>query len=217
MAGFDYSKPIIIIGAGGHAKVLIDALYLLKAPIKGICLKELNPDHPGLLGIPILCADDELQKFSPESVTLVNGVGGVKDTYQRSEVFTRFKKSGYTFSQVLHPSAVISPNAVLAEGVQVMAGAILQAGVRVAENAVINTNTSVDHDCHIGNHVHLAPGVTICGNVKIGDSVHVGSGATIIQGISVGARSLIGAGTLVHKNVPAGATVIGVPGKINLT
>ena len=95
-----------------------------------------------------------------------------------------------------------------------MAGAVIQAGVRVAENTIINTKTSVDHDCQIGSHVHLAPGVTVCGNVKIGDSVHVGSGATIIQGIIVGPRCLIGAGTLVRSNVPAGATVIGVPGRI---
>lgn len=214
MVGLELSRPIIIIGAGGHAKVLIDALKRLGAPILGICTKNSAAVHSGLLGIPTICNDDELKKYSPESVTLVNGIGGVKDTSQRREVFSRLKMLGYVFSQVIHPASVISPDAMLGEGVQVMAGAIIQVGVKVAENAIINTKTSVDHDCQIGSHVHLAPGVTICGDVKIGDSVHVGSGATIIQGISLGAHSLIGAGTLVHKNVPAGATVIGVPGKI---
>lgn len=214
MTGSDLSKPIIIIGAGGHAKVLIDALKLLGAPILGISEQNLAMLNTELLGFPIICNDAELKKYPPESVTLVNGIGGIKDTALRREVFTRFKMWGYAFSQVIHPAAVISADAALAEGVQVMAGAIIQAGVRVAENAVINTKTSVDHDCHIGSHVHLAPGVTVCGNVKIGDSVHVGSGSTIIQGIIVGPHSLIGAGTLVQRNVPAGATVMGVPGRI---
>jgi len=214
MTGSDLSKPIIIIGAGGHAKVLIDALKLLGAPILGISEQNLAKVNSELLGVPVICKDAELEKYPPEGVNLVNGLGGVKDTSLRREVFKRFKMLGYAFSQVIHPSAVISANAALAEGVQVMAGAIIQAGVRVSENVVINTKTSVDHDCQIGSHVHLAPGVTVCGNVKIGDSVHVGSGATIIQGIIVGPHCLIGAGTLVQKNVPAGATVIGVPGRI---
>jgi UDP-perosamine 4-acetyltransferase len=214
MAGSDLSKPIIIIGAGGHAKVLIDALKLLTAPILGISEQDSATVNSELLGVAVICKNGELKKYPPEGVTLVNGLGGVKDTSSRREVFERLKMLGYVFSQVIHPSAVISANAVLGEGVQVMAGAIIQAGVRVAENTIINTKTSVDHDCQIGSHVHLAPGVTVCGNVKIGDSVHVGSGATIIQEIIVGPHCLIGAGTLVRSNVPAGATVIGVPGRI---
>ena len=214
MAGSDHSKPIIIIGAGGHAKVLIDALQQLKASILGISEQDSALVDTELLGVAVICHNGELKKYPPEGVTLVNGVGGVRDTSLRKEVFERLKMLGYGFSQVIHPSAVISADAVLGEGVQVMAGVIIQAGVRIAENAIINTKTSVDHDCHLGSHVHLAPGVTVCGNVTIGDSVHVGSGATIIQGITVGARCLIGAGTLVRSNVPVGATVIGVPGRI---
>lgn len=214
MAGSDISKPLLIIGAGGHAKVLIDALQLLKAPILGICEQNPVAVNSELLGVPIILSDAELEKYPSESVTLVNGIGGVKDPSLRREVFQRLKLLGYDFFQVIHPSAIISANAVLAEGVQVMAGAVIQAGARIAENAVVNTRTSIDHDCQIGAHVHLAPGVTVCGNVKIGDSVHVGSGAIIIQGIAVGSHCLIGAGTLVQKDVPAGATIIGVPGRI---
>lgn len=214
MTGSVFSKSLIIIGAGGHAKVLIDALKLLGAPILGI--SENNPAlvNTGLLGVPVICNDGELKKYPPESVTLVNGLGAVKDTSLRREVFNRLKMLGYAFSQVIHPSAVISADARLAEGVQVMAGAVIQPGTKIAENTIVNTRTSVDHDCQIGSHVHLAPGVTACGNVEIRDSVHVGSGATIIQGIIVGPYSLIGAGTLVRENVPAGSTVIGVPGRI---
>jgi sugar O-acyltransferase (sialic acid O-acetyltransferase NeuD family) len=214
MNSFEGTRPLIIIGAGGHAKVLIDALKLLGAQILGISKKDLATVNTEILGVSIICFDHELERYPSESVALVNGIGGIKDTTLRREVFIRFKLQGYAFSQVIHPAAVISAAATLAEGVQVMAGAVIQAGAKISENAIINTSTSVDHDCHIGSHVHLAPGVTVCGDVKIGDSVHVGSGVTIIQGIIVGPHSLIGAGTLVRENVPAGATVIGVPGRI---
>jgi len=214
MNGSEGTRPLIIIGAGGHAKVLVDALKLFGAQILGISEQDWAMVNTELLGVPIICVDSELERYPSESVTLVNGIGGVKDTALRREVFVRFKMQGYDFSQVIHPAAVISAAATLAEGVQIMAGAVIQAGAKIGENAIINTMTSVDHDCRIGSHVHLAPGVTVCGNVKIGDSVHVGSGATIIQGISVGSQCLIGAGTLVRKNVPAGTTVIGVPGRI---
>ena len=204
----------MVIGAGGHAKVLIDALQLLGAQILGITEQNATMLNAELLGVPVICVDDELGKYSSNGIALVNGIGGTRDTALRQEVFTRFKAQGYTFSRVIHPAAVISAAAALGEGVQVMAGAVIQAGVRIGENTIINTRASVDHDCRIGNHVHLAPGVTLCGNVEVGDSVHVGSGSTIIQGIVVGAHSLIGAGTLVQQNVPAGATVMGVPGRI---
>jgi len=214
MNGCEGTKPLIIIGAGGHAKVLVDALKLLGAQILGISEQDLAMVNTELLGVPIIWVDDELERYPSETVTLVNGIGGTKDTVLRREVFARFKMQGYAFSQVIHPAAVISAAATLSEGVQVMAGAVIQAGVNVGDNAIINTRASVDHDCHIGSHVHLAPGVTVCGNVEIGDLVHVGSGATIIQGIRVGSQCLIGAGTLVLKDVPPGATVMGVPGRI---
>jgi sugar O-acyltransferase (sialic acid O-acetyltransferase NeuD family) len=214
MKGFEGTRSLIIIGAGGHAKVLVDALKLLGAQILGISEQDLARVNTELLGVPIICVDRDLERYPPESVTLVNGIGSLKDIALRREVYTRFKRQGYTFSQVIHPTATISAAAALAEGVQVMAGAVIQAGATIGENTVVNTGTSVDHDCRIGSHVYLAPGVTLCGNVQIGDSVHVGSGTTIIPGIIVGPRCLIGAGTLVRKDVPAGATVMGVPGRI---
>jgi sugar O-acyltransferase (sialic acid O-acetyltransferase NeuD family) len=208
------ARPLVVIGAGGHAKVLIDALQLLGAQILGISEQNATILSAELLGVPVICVDDELAKYSPDRIALVNGIGGTRDTALRQEIFTRFKMQGYTFSRVIHPDAVISVSADLGEGVQIMAGVVIQAGVRIGENVIINTRASVDHDCRIGSHVHLAPGVTLCGHVEVGDSVHVGSGSTIIQGIAVGPQSLIAAGTLVQQNVPAGATVMGVPGRI---
>lgn len=206
---------MIIIGAGGHAKVLIDALKLMAANILGI--SDTDPSLLGkkILGVPVRWNDQEIQVMPPESVYLINGLGGVRDTIQRRSIFELFKSLDFTFSQVIHPAAVISGEAVLAEGVQVMAGAIVQAGSLIAEDTLINTKASVDHDCRIGRHVHLAPGVTVCGHVVIGEAVFVGSGATVIQGVKIGKNSLIAAGTLVRRDVPPGSKVMGVPGRDN--
>lgn len=207
-------KSVIVIGGGGHAKVLIDALKLLNIEIIGI--SDNNPFllQKKIVGVPIIFRDQDVQRYSPKDVDLVNGLGGLRDTVARRNIYQEFKGLGFAFRQVVHPATIISPDIFLGEGVQVMAGAVLQAGTQVSENSVINTRASLDHDCLIGPHVHIAPGVTICGNVKIAEGVHVGSGATIIQGITIGRNSLIAAGTLVRRDVPPGATVMGVPGRI---
>jgi UDP-perosamine 4-acetyltransferase len=207
-------SPIIVIGGGGHAKVLIDALKCLQVPMLGICEKSLPIQARDVLGVPINHTDEQMENYPRQAVLLVNGLGSIKDTGLRREVFQRFRKMGFSFRQVIHPAAVISPETSLGEGVQIMAGAVVQAGVAIGDNSLINTKASVDHDCTIGAHVHIAPGVTISGNVTIEEGVHVGAGATLIQGITIGKNCLIAAGTLVPRNVPPGVTVMGVPGRI---
>ena len=131
----------------------------------------------------------------------------------RRKLFESFKAKGYFFASVQHPSAIVSKGAFLLEGVQIMAGAILQIGCTVGDNSIINTKASVDHDTVIGSHVHIAPGVTLCGNVRIENCVHIGSGATIIQNIQICQDSTVGAGSLVIRNISANSLVFGVPAK----
>lgn len=207
-------RPVIIIGGGGHGKVLIDALKLLNLEILGISDDDPSLAQKNIAGVPIIFRDQDVQGYLPDEVYLVNGLGGVEDTAARRKIYEKFKRLGFVFRQVIHPAAIISPDLFLSEGVQVMAGAVLQTGTCVQENSIINTSASLDHDCSIGPHVHIAPGVTVCGNVQIAEGVHVGSGATIIQGVTIGAYSLIGAAALVRKDVPPGSRVFGVPGRI---
>ena len=205
-------KPIIIVGAGGHAKVLMDCLYLNGAEIIGALDKSLSKNSD--LGIPILGDDDAITAYPPDTVELINGIGSVGDTKFRAKLFRKFKKLGYTFSSVVHPSAVLSKSCILSEGVQVMAGAVINTGTRVGADSIINTGAIVDHECIIGSHVHIAPGCTLSGGVQVGDGAHIGTGATIIQGIKIGEHALIGAGAVVVKDVPAGAKVVGIPARI---
>jgi sugar O-acyltransferase (sialic acid O-acetyltransferase NeuD family) len=205
--------PIIILGAGGHSKVLIDALRLQSVEIQGIV--DVDPNKKGLelMGVPIIGSEEAILKFAPQKIRLVNGVGSVRVSLSRRQLFEKFKINGYKFQNVIHPSSIIANQVNLSEGVQVMAGVIIQAGCQIGINTIINTGSLVDHDCQIGNHAHISPGVVLSGRVVIGENSHIGSGATIIQGVRVGANSLVAAGTVVIRDVLSDVTVAGVPAR----
>ena len=204
---------IIILGAGGHAKVLIEALLASSAVIKGIV--DSNPTLAGsrILGVPVLGGDDVVDEFTPSQIRLVNGVGSIGLPILRQRLYERFKVSGYDFATVIHPSAVVASDVILGEGAQIMAGAVIQPGCHIGINSIINTRASVDHDSIVGEHVHVAPGVTMSGCVKIGMGSHIGTGATLIQGKSIGRGCLVAAGAVVTKDIADGAMVRGVPAR----
>lgn len=205
--------PVIIIGGGGHAKVLIEALRLTAVPVVGIVDAQPALKGTSILGIPVMGGDELIYSHGPERVMLVNAVGSVRQPARRASLFETYHGKGYRFQTVIHPSAVIPSDILLGEGAQVMAGAIIQPGVGIGCNAIVNTRASIDHDCIIGDHAHLAPGVTLSGGVTVGRGSHIGTGATVIQGITIGEGSLVGAGALVTRDVPDGVTVVGVPAK----
>lgn len=207
-------KPMIILGAGGHSKVLIDALQRQSANIIGIT--DPDPDLQGrdVMRIPIIGDDDSILQYGVSDIVLVNGLGKVNRFNKRMQIYDTFKERGYMFTRVIHPSAIISPGAYIAEGVHVMAGAVIQTLATIGVNTIINTRASVDHECIIGDHVHIAPGATISGGVGIGDNVLIGTGAIIIQGIHVGASSIVGAGAVVTEDVMEGVTVMGIPARV---
>jgi sugar O-acyltransferase (sialic acid O-acetyltransferase NeuD family) len=205
--------PVIVIGGGGHSLVLIDILCLLSYEILGFTDPNEQLQSKRILGVQYLGNDDVIYKYAPTEIRLVNAIGSVASTKLRCEIFQNFQAKGYSFSTVVHPSAIVSKDSLLSEGVQIMAGAIIQPGCQLGLNTLINTKASVDHACSIGAHVHIAPGVTLSGGVYIEDNVHVGTGATVIQQIHIGNNSVVGAGAVVLKNVRAKSTVYGIPAK----
>lgn len=198
---------VIVLGAGGHARVVIDALRSAGHSVAGVCAPELAQGQSGPLGVPAIGDEAALAKLGPAKHLLANGVGSVGKADLRKALFERWTAQGWRFITVTHPSAVVGSECVLAEGAQVMAGAVLQPGVHVGKNSIVNTSASIDHDCRIGDHVHIAPGVVLSGNVAIGAGSHLGTGAVVIHGINIGAGCLIGAGAVVTQAVAPGGHV----------
>ena len=207
------TKPVLVIGAGGHANVVIDTLKRCDMDILGALDSDASRHGTSILGIPILGGDDIVTTHEPKNILLANGIGSTSDITNRRKVFERFRKQDYVFTALTHPSAIIAEDVVIGEGSQIMAGVVIQPGTRIGMNCIINTRASVDHDCTLGNHIHIAPGAVLSGNVVIANNVHVGTGASVIHGMKIGQQSIIGAGAAVVKSVGANETVTGVPAK----
>ncbi|MGX8236981.1 acetyltransferase [Exiguobacterium undae] len=203
-------KPIILIGNGGHAKVLTEILLKQNRRIIGFTAPNLQANN---FNIPYLGTDSKIESFSSENIELVLALGSVNVTNIRSYIFKKYKKKGYSFASVIHNSAIISSFSEMGEGVQIMAGSIIEAFSKISENTIVNTLSIINHDSIIGKHCHIAPGSNISGNVNIGDYSYIGSGATIIHNINIGENVLIGAGSVVLKSIKSNGKAYGVPAK----
>lgn len=204
--------PVIMVGGGDHARVVLSILLALKRVIIGYTTRE--PLRAEILGVPCLGDDGVIEEYPPDSVRLVNGVGSIRPSAARRQIFERFQERGYSFTPVIHPSAIVTPDVEIGEGAQIMAGSVVQTATRIGPNCIINTRAAVDHDCIIAAHAHIAPGVVLAGRVAVGEGAHVGAGATVIQGVVIGRNALVGAGAVVVRDVPPGVTAIGVPARV---
>lgn len=199
------SDEIILIGSGGHAKVLFEIAQSYGIQIHGVAtLEEDIPDF--LSGLPRLTDQDILSK-NPSNTRLINGIGSLPFDRLRQIIYEKFTQCGFKFLSLISKHSVISESASLGDGVNIMAGVVLQAQARIGANTIINTSSSIDHDCIIGKHSHIAPGVTLSGLVAVGNNVHIGTGAIVIQSVSIGDNALVAAGSVIYKNVPANARV----------
>jgi UDP-perosamine 4-acetyltransferase len=202
-------RPFIIVGGGGHARVVSSTLRRLGKSILGFT----DPDKEATLGDEIehLGGDKVLTEKATSEVALTMGVGSVRDTGYRADIFTEQVENGFQLPPLVHPNAFVATEATVEAGAQVMAGAVIQPGTSIRENVIVNTNATVDHDCEIGVHSHIAPGATVSGEVLLDGRVHVGTGASIIQGVQIGKNSVVGAGAVVVEDVPPETVVVGIP------
>jgi sugar O-acyltransferase (sialic acid O-acetyltransferase NeuD family) len=213
MTGNEAAERIVVIGGGGHAKVVIDAARL--AGLNPIAVLDADPHLMGLslLDVPVVGDDERLSDYPPGSFRLAMGVGGARLPEARIALFRQFGTRGYRFAAIVHPGALVAADVEIGDGAQIMAGAVVQTGTRICPGALINTRASVDHDCTVGAFAHLGPGVVLCGNVSIGEGTLIGAGATITPGLSIGAGVVVGAGAAVTRNVADGERVGGVPAR----
>lgn len=197
------TPPLILLGAGGHAKVLLALVRAAGWLVHGVCDPRLAADAVDTwAGVPVLGNDSILDTLDGSNMGLINGIGQLPGSDLRRRIFEQFCDKGFHFPPLIHPNAWVAPGTRLAEGVQVMAGAIVQPDCSIGRNTIINTRAGVDHDCEIGAHAHIAPGATLCGGVHIGDHSFIGAGATLIQGLTLGPHTFVRAGLTVCSNPP---------------
>lgn len=195
-------RPVAVLGAGGHAKVVVAALRAQGRAITGCYIRRGDPRGPAVLGVAVRFEDE----IAPGTeLMLATGENAL-----RERLATTF--SG-PWATVIHPSAFVDPTASLGPGTVICAGAVVQADACVGAHAIVNTHASVDHDCVIGAFVHIAPGAHLAGDVIVEDSAFIGTGASIIPGLRIGRGATVGAGAAVIRGVAAGTTVVGVPAR----
>ncbi|CAI6084363.1 acetyltransferase [Cohnella sp. JJ-181] len=208
------NKPVVVLGGGGHAKVVAETLRLQGAKIVGMTAPTSTDIAASLQIYPWLGNDAAIQQnYSTADIILINGIGQVPQSRLRCRLYVDFKQKGYTFRSVIHPSAILASDILLGEGAQLMAGCIVQPSAEIGDNTLLNTRCSVDHDCRIGSHVHIAPGAVLAGGVIVEEEAFIGAGAIVIEGRRIGKGAVIGAGAVVVRDVPAGARYAGVPAK----
>ena len=206
----------VVVGGGGHARVVIDAIVASGMAIP-VAVLDADRSRWGaeVLGVPIVGGDDQLAGLvRGGGVThFIVGVGGTGDNDPRRRLFERALGSGLLPLTVRHPAAVCAGSAHVGDGSLLCATAVVQAAAVVGLNAILNTGSIVEHDCVLGNHVHLATGARLCSTVRVGEGAHIGAGATVRQCLSIGEGALIGAGAVVIDDVAPRQVVVGVPAR----
>jgi sugar O-acyltransferase (sialic acid O-acetyltransferase NeuD family) len=207
------SVRCVILGGGGHARVLLDTLSAnKKVCVEGILDK--GKEHGDVGGIPVLGSDDLIPGLVAGGVShFVIGMGSVKMTDRRQALYKLAANAGLTPLVVIAASAEVSTRAEIGYGAQILFRAVVNAGARVGLNTIVNTGAIIEHDCCVEDHVHIATGAILCGDAHIGFQTHVGAGAIVKQGIRIGSRCTIGAGAVVVRDVADGECVAGVPAR----
>ena len=200
-------KPIIIVGSGGHAGVVLEVLQEQKLQVLGLIdpSKKLGEKY---FGIEVIGDDNSILDFPSNKILLANGLGSLPNNNQRWNLAKKMRQLGYQFISIVHPKAIISKSVSLAEGSQIMAGCILQHDVSIGLDSIVNTGSIIDHDCKIGSNCHIAPGSVLSGNVIVGDGVHIGTGVAVIQERKIGKNAIIAAGSVIYKDVQPNTTFI---------
>ncbi len=200
------SKQLVIIGAGGHGKVVSDIAAL--TGYDRIAFLDDNEKLDTCNGYPVVgrVCDYTHYKDSDFSVAIGNGT-------VRSALLEKLQRDNMTIATLIHPNAVVANSVSIGVGTVVMAGAIINAESRIGKGCIINTAASVDHECVLSDYVHISAGTHLAGNVQVGKSTWLGIGAVVSNNLSICADSIIGAGAVVVQSITEKGTYIGVPAK----
>lgn len=195
---------IYVLGAGGHARVILGLLRALNRPVAG-----LLDDHSAgqeVMGYPVLGPLDALPDRPDTEAVMAIGANRV-----RQALATRW--TAVNWVTLVHPAAFVDPGAQIGPGSVVMAGAVVQPGAHLGRHVIVNTGATVDHDCRLQDFVHVAPGVHLAGQVTLEEGVFMGVASAALPGVQVGAWTVIGGGGVVTRTLPGGVVATGLPAR----
>ncbi|GIP16499.1 acetyltransferase [Paenibacillus montaniterrae] len=199
-------NKLIIIGAGGHGKVVADIAIKMNA-WDNIYFLDDNRSIQSTLGVEIIGELAEWKNYYHNHDIFV----ALGNNFARKTIIERLEKEGASIPVLVHPSAIVNEMVEIKHGTVVMAGAVINCYTRIGKGCIINTSSSIDHDNYIGNFVHVSPGVNIAGNVKIGDLSWIGIGSSLVNNIELTKECTVGAGAVVIRSLRTPGTYVGVP------
>lgn len=206
-------NSIILVGGGGHAKVIISILRKLGSfSILGYTALE---DGGDLMGVPFLGADSEITQLANGigDLNAVLAIGQVGLGNLRSSIWKRLRELPISFPSIVSPKAIVNEVVSISEGTVVMDGVVINSSTHIGHGVILNTNSTIEHDVVLGDWVHVAPGATISGGVRIGDFSMIGAGATVIEETTIGANCMIGAGATVINDLSDAGVYVGCPAR----
>lgn len=207
-------KKIVLIGGGGHSKVVIDIIKS-NDEFEIVGVTEKNSELNKVSDIPILGNDSILEELFNKGVEYAFICIGVnKDNNLRNILYSKVKDIGFKIPTLIHKQALVSPYAKVGKGTCVMAGAIINSHAQIGINSVINTGSIIEHDCIVGDNTFISPGAILAGNVTIKNNSFIGMGSKIIEGKTIGNNVTIGAGAVVIDDMPDNCVAVGVPAKV---
>ena len=204
-------KKLVVIGGGGHAKVVINILH--RCPeFEVIGCIDPAPAKRRVLDVDVIGGDTILSQLYAEGIS--HAFVAIGDNARRASVGNEICKLGFKLATLISPTATIALGTVLGAGVAIMDGVVIQPDALIGESSIINTKASVDHDCIIERDVHIAPGCTLAGGVHVESLAFLGAGTVAIPGVRIGSGSVIGAGAVITGDIPSGVIAVGVPARV---
>ena len=205
-------EKLVLFGAGGHAKVVIDIIERQGIyEVAGLIDDDIEHKGKRFFGYPVLGTRAELPAL--HSGQLRCAIVTIGDNASRAAVAAHLDQHGWRFASAVHPGANIGRGTSIGPGSVVMAGCVVNADAYLGAQVILNTGATVDHDCHIDDAVHIAPGCHLCGGVSVGQGSLLGAGSIVTPGVKIGATVIVGAGSTVIRDVADDARVSGSPAR----
>ncbi|MEM1185199.1 MAG: NeuD/PglB/VioB family sugar acetyltransferase [Planctomycetota bacterium] len=212
------SRRIALIGGGGHAKVIIDAVRMMGRfataldHVVAIVDDDSSKHGSEIMGIPVIGPTVMVSQADADSIFVA--VGSAGDARPRRRLFDIATASGLALPTIAHPASIVSPDASIGDGTCLLAASVVQVAATVGANVIVNTGAIVEHDATIGDHSHVCPGAVVLGNARVGQACHIGAGSVVVQGVRVGDGAVVAAGAVVRADVEPNQVVGGVPARV---